>query len=56
MELEQAAVDYQVLVEEQLGCAVEQEELEEKVLAPYFDPEEVEDLGKNAEGLEIDAQ
>ena len=46
----------QVLVEEQLVFVGEQEELEEELQASYFDPEEVEDLGKNAEGLEIDAQ
>ncbi len=56
VELEPLAVDYQVLVEEQHGWAVEQEEPEEDALAPYFDPEEVEDLGGGAEVLEKDGQ
>ncbi len=54
--MEQAAVDLQVLVGEQLGCAVEQEELEEELLAPYVDAEEVEDLGGCAEVLEKGGQ
>ena len=56
MELEQAAVDYQVLVEEQRGWAVEQEEPEEEALVPYFYPEEVVDLGCSAEVPEKDGQ
>ncbi len=54
--LEQVVVDSQVLVEEQLVCAVEQEELEEESLSSYFDPEEVEDLVGCAEVLEKDGQ
>ncbi len=42
--------------EEQLVFVGEQEELEEELQASYFEPEEVEDLGKSAEVLEKDAQ
>ncbi len=54
--LEQAAVDVQVLVAEQLGDAVEQQELEEEALALYFGPKEVEDLEVCAEVLEKNGQ
>jgi len=49
--LEQAAVDLQVLGEEELGCAAEEEELEVELLAPYFDPREVEEKQKMPQQL-----
>jgi len=54
--LEQAVVDVPVLVQEQLGWAVEQQELEEEALALYAVPEEVEDLEVCAEGLKKNGQ
>jgi hypothetical protein len=54
--LGQLVVEVQALVEQQVFVVVEQEELEEELQSSYFDPEEVEDLGKNVEVLETNAQ
>ncbi len=54
--LGQLVVEVQAVVEQLVFVVVEQEELEEELQSSYFDPEEVEDLGKNVEGLETNAQ